>query len=56
MLRAKDREFEAARSQRKLLMERNRWEGWFGKAADAVFWILENILRIFRTLGGKELS
>lgn len=42
--------------QRKLLMERNRWEGWFGKAADAVFWILENILHIFRTLGGKELS
>lgn len=44
------------RSQRKLLIERNRWEGRFGKVADAVFWILENILHIFHTPGGKEMS
>ena len=56
MLRAKGRECKAMRSQRKFLMERNRWEGWFGRAADAVFWILENILHIFHTLGGKEMN
>lgn len=54
--RGKDREREAMRSQRKLLIERNRWEDWFGKAADAVSWVLENVLHISHTPGGKEMS
>lgn len=37
MWRAEDREHEAVRSWRKLPMERNRWEGWFGTAANAAF-------------------
>lgn len=55
-LRGKDREHEGMRSQRKLPIERNRWEGWFSKAADAVFWILENALHISHTPGGREVS